>query len=187
MVNPQENTKRSLNFFGTTYRCCASAAGMPALNNLPACSAMSSKTSSAVAIPSCPQSCPCPGTNSVSLSHDAKVFSVARHPERVVFSSRHAGYHPLASKSPVYTTFCSGTRTTMSVPECPGYDSITAATPPSSTFNGSFVEGRRSEEHTSELQSLRHLVCRLLLEKKKIRFPRSLSAKYRKSIALKNK
>src|SRR5262245_64440093 len=28
-------------------------------------------------------------------------------------------------------------------------------------------QGRRSEEHTSELQSLRHLVCRLLLEKKK--------------------
>src|SRR5437899_7103935 len=29
------------------------------------------------------------------------------------------------------------------------------------------VDGcRRSEEHTSELQSLRHLVCRLLLEKK---------------------
>src|SRR5262245_64809327 len=30
------------------------------------------------------------------------------------------------------------------------------------------VELARSEEHTSELQSLRHLVCRLLLEKKKI-------------------
>src|SRR5258705_1360841 len=28
-------------------------------------------------------------------------------------------------------------------------------------------EAERSEEHTSELQSLRHLVCRLLLEKKK--------------------
>src|SRR5262245_65378962 len=28
-------------------------------------------------------------------------------------------------------------------------------------------ESVRSEEHTSELQSLRHLVCRLLLEKKK--------------------
>src|SRR5437899_8009372 len=28
-------------------------------------------------------------------------------------------------------------------------------------------ESDRSEEHTSELQSLRHLVCRLLLEKKK--------------------
>src|SRR5437899_6648808 len=31
------------------------------------------------------------------------------------------------------------------------------------------VRGPRSEEHTSELQSLRHLVCRLLLEKKKTR------------------
>src|SRR5438045_9764190 len=29
------------------------------------------------------------------------------------------------------------------------------------------LEFFRSEEHTSELQSLRHLVCRLLLEKKK--------------------
>src|SRR5436853_3001375 len=29
------------------------------------------------------------------------------------------------------------------------------------------VDPGRSEEHTSELQSLRHLVCRLLLEKKK--------------------
>src|SRR5205814_9965082 len=27
-------------------------------------------------------------------------------------------------------------------------------------------QDKRSEEHTSELQSLRHLVCRLLLEKK---------------------
>src|SRR5205814_4689775 len=30
----------------------------------------------------------------------------------------------------------------------------------------------RSEEHTSELQSLRHLVCRLRLEKKKVEQPR---------------
>src|SRR5262245_62957864 len=33
--------------------------------------------------------------------------------------------------------------------------------------DGSRGRRRRSEEHTSELQSLRHLVCRLLLEKKK--------------------
>src|SRR5258705_3028899 len=33
------------------------------------------------------------------------------------------------------------------------------------SFRG--VASSRSEEHTSELQSLRHLVCRLLLEKKK--------------------
>src|ERR1035438_4733996 len=32
--------------------------------------------------------------------------------------------------------------------------------------SGSCLDSR-SEEHTSELQSLRHLVCRLLLEKKK--------------------
>src|ERR1039458_8641268 len=32
---------------------------------------------------------------------------------------------------------------------------------------GVLYRPRRSEEHTSELQSLRHLVCRLLLEKKK--------------------
>src|SRR5205823_13776678 len=41
-----------------------------------------------------------------------------------------------------------------------------------STFIGRFLEivhghGTRSEEHTSELQSLAYLVCRLLLEKKK--------------------
>src|SRR5438045_7955369 len=30
------------------------------------------------------------------------------------------------------------------------------------------IKYTRSEEHTSELQSLRHFVCRLLLEKKKV-------------------
>src|SRR2546425_5570231 len=34
------------------------------------------------------------------------------------------------------------------------------------TFRDALVKGR-SEEHTSELQSLAYLVCRLLLEKKK--------------------
>src|ERR1039458_6766624 len=36
-----------------------------------------------------------------------------------------------------------------------------------SQFGDFGFRGHRSEEHTSELQSLRHLVCRLLLEKKK--------------------
>src|SRR5262245_63902442 len=35
------------------------------------------------------------------------------------------------------------------------------------TFAATVNVIERSEEHTSELQSLRHLVCRLLLEKKK--------------------
>src|SRR5262245_54074754 len=34
-------------------------------------------------------------------------------------------------------------------------------------FGSTALKWLRSEEHTSELQSLRHLVCRLLLEKKK--------------------
>src|SRR5205814_9673213 len=40
---------------------------------------------------------------------------------------------------------------------------------PQRNLANSFVPfSSRSEEHTSELQSLRHLVCRLLLEKKKL-------------------
>src|SRR3712207_7100425 len=47
--------------------------------------------------------------------------------------------------------------------------------------SGDFVEiltsksGRRSEEHTSELQSRQYLVCRLLLEKKKNTQQRGIS------------
>src|ERR1039458_10523924 len=37
--------------------------------------------------------------------------------------------------------------------------------PPQSFKIGNPADFSRSEEHTSELQSLRHLVCRLLLEK----------------------
>src|SRR5262245_65308961 len=37
----------------------------------------------------------------------------------------------------------------------------------STSARGCLSPAKRSEEHTSELQSLRHLVCRLLLEKKK--------------------
>src|ERR1039458_4827007 len=41
-------------------------------------------------------------------------------------------------------------------------------------FSSSGMGLPRSEEHTSELQSLRHLVCRLLLEKKKHHSPQPL-------------
>src|SRR5438552_8895299 len=40
---------------------------------------------------------------------------------------------------------------------------------------------RRSEEHTSELQSPDHLVCRLLLEKKKTQHTDSFTFSYRRS------
>src|SRR3712207_8373896 len=38
---------------------------------------------------------------------------------------------------------------------------------PDAVFEDTNVPRRRSEEHTSELQSRQYLVCRLLLEKKK--------------------
>src|SRR2546422_4085264 len=43
-----------------------------------------------------------------------------------------------------------------------------AKTPENIAKGKAIFEGKRSEEHTSELQSRLHLVCRLLLEKKKI-------------------
>src|SRR5687767_15736396 len=41
-----------------------------------------------------------------------------------------------------------------------------AGVPPRRRANRTAVRAQRSEEHTSELQSLAYLVCRLLLEKK---------------------
>src|SRR3712207_8274298 len=40
------------------------------------------------------------------------------------------------------------------------------------------IDNRRSEEHTSELQSRQYLVCRLLLEKKKIIYKYLLSTSF---------
>src|SRR5260363_279220 len=45
----------------------------------------------------------------------------------------------------------------------------------------------RSEEHTSELQSPDHLVCRLLLEKKKKKFKKNKKKKKKKKIKKKKK
>src|SRR5438045_8367665 len=66
---------------------------------------------------------------------------------------------PRSTLFPYTTLFRSRrARTSSTPPRCSSANfAHTAATPLAS----------RSEEHTSELQSLRHLVCRLLLEKKK--------------------
>src|SRR5947199_1365302 len=57
------------------------------------------------------------------------------------------------------------------LPISPGLDEVRGLhnheTPETSEGFRLFQVSWRSEEHTSELQSLRHLVCRLLLEKKK--------------------
>src|SRR5690349_22286204 len=44
--------------------------------------------------------------------------------------------------------------------------------------------GRRSEEHTSELQSRRDLVCRLLLEKKKKKKKQNKKVKTKRSMKM---
>src|SRR5947199_5139981 len=51
----------------------------------------------------------------------------------------------------------------------PAYDALRRRTPRANV-------PERSEEHTSELQSLRHLVCRLLLEKKKKKIDTGLTS-----------
>src|SRR5437899_9344615 len=67
---------------------------------------------------------------------------------------------PRSTLFPYTTLFRSPLRPSATATRGPAQQSVetTAATTPPVA---------RSEEHTSELQSLRHLVCRLLLEKKK--------------------
>src|SRR5205814_9981715 len=47
------------------------------------------------------------------------------------------------------------------------YGKLSGSTATEIPARSTIASSGRSEEHTSELQSLRHLVCRLLLEKKK--------------------
>src|SRR5258708_29955968 len=53
------------------------------------------------------------------------------------------------------------------LPACSATSQIADSSPGTIQPNASACSRRRSEEHTSELQSPDHLVCRLLLEKKK--------------------
>src|SRR5258708_26336317 len=63
---------------------------------------------------------------------------------------------PCVGSTPWASTFCS-----------PSPAPRPASAAPSWTGSGAARQKVRSEEHTSELQSPDHLVCRLLLEKKK--------------------
>src|SRR3712207_8614527 len=67
---------------------------------------------------------------------------------------------PISSASgPVYSTAYTAVRGLAMIASQPSVKSM---------FAGSEMSLSRSEEHTSELQSRQYLVCRLLLEKKKI-------------------
>src|SRR5262245_65372246 len=78
-------------------------------------------------------------------------------PYTTLFRSRHDGHSPT----------CASTKTSSVSPLWPPREAATSSRT-SSQCTGEFMLNlvHRSEEHTSELQSLRHLVCRLLLEKK---------------------
>src|SRR5258707_10725128 len=61
-------------------------------------------------------------------------------------------------------------------PSPPAVSRKARASPPEPPQSSEMV--RRSEEHTSELQSRQYLVCRLLLEKKKKKNTRNIDRKY---------
>src|SRR5205814_3081336 len=82
-------------------------------------------------------------------------LSLARPPCLLKSSTRQAQHIPSSSRSSYSPLFRIGREAA-----CPRRRS---GLQPGSTN----ADAKRSEEHTSELQSLRHLVCRLLLEKKK--------------------
>src|SRR5690349_23137898 len=73
---------------------------------------------------------------------------------------------PRSTLFPYTTLFRSGGRTHDSAQPAAAHHAA-AAEPAGGRLLDPGQGGRRSEEHTSELQSRRDLVCRLLLEKKK--------------------
>src|SRR5258705_1668706 len=72
---------------------------------------------------------------------------------------------PRSTLFPYTTLFRSHTRHTVHHNVCNSFYGLPVLNVRHDTYYGDQL--LRSEEHTSELQSLRHLVCRLLLEKKK--------------------
>src|SRR2546425_4168435 len=72
---------------------------------------------------------------------------------------------PRSTLFPYTTLFRSRVLPPAAVPHTPGAAEAYAA----ARGAPQILDGIRSEEHTSELQSLAYLVCRLLLEKKKKR------------------
>src|SRR5947208_9761216 len=74
----------------------------------------------------------------------------------IFISPINAGYFPIV-----------GTGVVVGVKEMPDCTGTVTATAPKTVVDAAAPCKPRSEEHTSELQSPDHLVCRLLLEKKK--------------------
>src|SRR5690349_23134555 len=84
--------------------------------------------------------------------HDA--LPISRSRTRAVHGSRGSGVHRTEKRTRRLRS--------RSVPDAQGIHAVSDA-----RRHGHGLHGTRSEEHTSELQSRRDLVCRLLLETKK--------------------
>src|SRR5688572_32762592 len=80
------------------------------------------------------------------------------------------------------TSFTSRCRFVSTAPaRCFRRCSLQASLPPCLPTPQTMRDWMRSEEHTSELQSQSNLVCRLLLEKKKIHRPHSTQTRHSSS------
>src|SRR2546422_4634770 len=128
-------------------------------------------------------------TQTFSLSAIGQIFIRARDLDRAVHFYRDTLGMPFLFQAPPQMAFfqCGATTVMLGVPEAPELDhpaSLVYYLVPDIAAAHTALRGRgvefisephlvhraadyRSEEHTSELQSRLHLVCRLLLEKKK--------------------
>src|SRR5438045_8237677 len=86
-----------------------------------------------------------------------KIYTLSLHDALPI--SNQPTYSSMSSTLSIVSTFQIG--------QSVSHDIGTTAPPLAAQFGRLTLWIKRSEEHTSELQSLRHLVCRLLLEKKK--------------------
>src|SRR5205814_10523557 len=94
-------------------------------------------------------------------THD-EVPSVPATDSSIIHSTpRPFFYYKDTAPTPIYTL---SLHDALPISDC---DILEVSTPEMGTTYRLEDDYSRSEEHTSELQSLRHLVCRLLLEKKK--------------------
>src|SRR5207244_12058390 len=97
------------------------------------------------------------------LSRSPPLFSLHRHADHPDLHSFPTRRSSDLSAAPIRAR---ATLTVRSLPTTPVGSAIRSSTSAERTADWRRREGR-SEEHTSELQSPDHLVCRLLLEKKK--------------------
>src|SRR5215510_15415370 len=111
-----------------------------------------------------------PASSAVTSSH-----AVARKPAASIIAR-------ITSGARRKFVVASGAHITGKIGGCtgPAIGSWNASTPPGRSTRAKPAYRRRSEEHTSELQSRGHLVCRLLLEKKKKKIKRTIILKKKK-------